>query len=130
MAKLGLNTEDAYRIVQLASFNAFYPSPAALNIRQNPPSSLASAESSIASATVESCLRPRLYIKDIIEQAELVACPDLDITQAEVTRWNKVLTDFFYDKKPVEERDGWMNVFSIQNRLHDEDILFQRILGC
>jgi len=120
---VSLTTEEAYRIVQLASFIVFQPSEWAISIRTNPPKSLKSADKWLEDAIImaDKIRHPR-SIEYIIRQADLRIISELGATQEQVYKWNDSLRILFA-KGDLE----WQSVFSIQNRLKDEDHLFKQV---
>lgn len=126
LAPMGITTEDAYRIVQLASFVASKPSTAARLIRENPPKSFDEADSCVGNADNFGFADPDSSIWDIVLRSKLEVVPALDVTDEQVSRWNDILRKFFNDAQALED---WHAVFSVQKRLADENVLFKQILG-
>lgn len=124
-AKFGLGAEDAYRIVQLAGFNAFEPSAAGLYVRENLPSSLTETDKFLStfSQTVDP---PDANIKDIIRSAQLRVSKELASTQTDVKKWNEILRQIF---AVPEKQEEWNNVFLPSYWLKNEGKLYQEILG-
>jgi adenylosuccinate lyase len=124
LASVGITTEEAYRIVQLAAFMAFQPSDSAKNIRENPPQSLEEADKSVRLAYAR--VTPiNSSIEDIIIRGKLSVIPELEVTREQVDKWNKALQELFASIDECE----WQSVFSIEDRLKDEARLFKEILG-
>ena len=121
LVKFGVNTEETYRIVQLASFVAFAPGGQAVEIRANPSGSFAEANRLLST---NDFVMPRRSIQHIIEGYGLVVVEGLSATPAEVEKWNNALRELFTSINP----DEWKAVFSIEARLKDEDCLFQNII--
>ncbi len=138
LVQFGITVDDAYKIVQLASFVAFQPEGMSEAIRVNPPTSLADAEKwvNIFSGLIRE--EKVLSIKDIIGGACLRVVPNLDITQAQIDEWNQALRKLFLlsvhipafniMSEPLPINEGWDIIFSIQNRLNDEGFLFKQVL--
>jgi adenylosuccinate lyase len=120
LASLGITTEEAYRIVQLASFIVFQPLGADRDIGENPPQSLEQAYRLIQCAQAIP-FSSYLSIEDVIARAGLVVVPQLGVTQEQVDNWNNALRILFAGGS------GWKSVFSIQGRLKDEDYLFKKV---
>lgn len=121
LAPLGITTEEAYRITQLASFMAFRPTKAARDVRENPPKSHEEAEKLVwgAHAFIDHNIRS---IERIIANADLSVVEELGATQEQVDKWNKALTTVM-----ATDYSGWESVFSIQSRLKDEAYLFKQV---
>jgi adenylosuccinate lyase len=122
--RVGLSTEDAYRIVQLAAFNAFEVSPDRKALREHPFMTFEAAEK------IFSQLRAQpptlLSIKDIISRAKLRTSSELAATEADVDRWNQALIKLF-SIDGVD--DQWDNVFSFQRILAGERTIYEELLG-
>lgn len=124
LAVLDVNSEDAYRIVQLASFIAFQPSDTVKSMRKLLPTSLDDANRALQEMEMSGGGTPA-SIERIIRDAELRVIPELDITVHQVDAWRAALLVLFSKPEVVTE---WRDVFSIQNRLRDEAALFKQIL--
>ncbi len=132
---LGLTTEDAYRIVQLAAFNAFEPGDEAKKLRENLPESLARADEllleSLAKANeliLEFRQVPRptpVSIQEIIAKAQLKPSSQLEASEKDVQRWNKILEQIFQES---ENLDRWNQIFLPSYLLRNEATLFKKIL--
>ncbi len=121
LAPSGITTDEAYRIVQLASFIALSPEIWAEEVRKNPPQSLAQADEMIKREPYSDGL---ISIEVVIRIADLTVVPELGVTQEQIDKWNSALTSVSEDKWKE-----WESIFSIQKRLRDEEILFKQILG-
>jgi adenylosuccinate lyase len=124
-AQHGLPAEDAYRIIQLAAFNAFTPDKEAKEMRQNPPASFAEAEKALL------LFRHRpvgkaVSIHDIIASGDLVVSDQLEATTEVVEQWNRLLSKIFGD---TDVRNKWDQIFTPSYLLRGEDTLFKEILG-
>jgi hypothetical protein len=123
LAKKGIPAEDAYRVVQLASFNAFasmtdgefrgpltqgyeYADDVVLGIR------------SLHSGTTDG-------ISSRIAEGWLFAVPSLKATEEDVARWNACLKEIFTD---AETTRRWVEVFTPTYLLRNEAALFERII--
>jgi len=124
-----LGHEDVYRIVQLASFNAFFPSVRRLMIRDNIPESYDEAFKNLEAISKLND-EPRTSIKDIIRRGELRFSSELDIPETEVRRYNACLKEFFDSIAPDHSQrlEVWEKVFNPAERLKYEDFLFQKTL--
>ena len=125
LAPLGITTEEAYRIVQLASFIAFRPSIEADIVRTKPPQSLEEADNCGRRLAKLSDAR-KASIENIIPTGRLFVIPELDVTPEQLDKWDLALAQFFGAAGNCLE---WRSVFSIQARLKDEAHLFKQILG-
>lgn len=124
----GITTEDAYRMLQLAAFNAFEPSEASRRIRETGFDSIKAAETAMGSIQAARLLghEEPVSIQRILATGILRVNSELDATEEQVRAWNKALLSFFSTE---ESKQAWRKVFSLQERLKDEDYLFQQILG-
>jgi adenylosuccinate lyase len=126
VADFGLMHEDAYRLVQAASFLAHKISAKRMKIReqkfesheqvQNILDSLVAADHLIISAD------DIISIKDIIDQADLNPLEERDIDQAKVDIWNRVLDQLFASK---ENQQSWDQLFAISYQLRGEPAIFK-----
>jgi len=121
----GLSTEEAYRIVQLAAFNAFSPSEEDEWVRNNLPVSLEQTDE-IFSKFQKIPKETVVSIKEIISHARLKRSPELGATLEEVIRWNGILGQIFQSGSNIKE---FNQVFSVPYLLRNEDKLYQEILG-
>lgn len=121
----GLLTEDAYRIVQLAAFNAFAPDEEIKKIRQNPSTSFAEAESMLLLFRGRSVSKP-ISIHDIIANNNLVISDQLEANQDAVNKWNDLLKTVFSN---ADVRSEWDQIFTPSYLLRGEDTLYKEILG-
>jgi adenylosuccinate lyase len=128
LAPLGVTTEEVYRIVQLAAFIVFQPKHSAKNIRENPPQSLDEAEEILCGNKISS--PPKPSIEQIIANGQLSIISNLGVEQNQVDKWNSVLMDLFHNGNScIYQYDSWRSVFSISDRLKDEEFLFKQIVG-
>jgi adenylosuccinate lyase len=121
----GLTTEDAYRIIQLAAFNAFEPSDAIKRIRTNLPSSLTEADEALKDMAWHQEPKPT-SIRWIISEGYLKTSPQLDITEGEVQKWNAILKQIFSQADNLEK---WNQIFQPSYLLKNEAKLYQEIIG-
>ena len=124
-SQYGLPAEDAYRIVQLAAFNAFAPDKEAKGLRQNSPTSFADAEKALLLFSHRSIGQP-VSIHDIIVNSNLIASDQLDATEEVVEQWNRVLSVIFAD---IDIRNKWDEIFKPSYLLRGEDTLYKEILS-
>ena len=123
---MGLLTEDeCYRIIQLASFDVFAPTPEAQAIRENPPVSHEQAGQLLVLARVIYS-SPYISIQEIVSQGLLRVSPELAATEEDVARWNAALQQIFTS---VENQSQWDEIFQPAYLLRHEAVLFKEILG-
>lgn len=121
----GLTSEEAYRIVQLAAFNAFEPSAQIKQFREVLPNSL--AETNGALLQFQALPKPEITsIQKIISEARLRTSAELEANEKEVERWNKILDQIFQIK---ENFARWNEIFQPSYLLRNEAKLYQEILG-
>ena len=121
----GLSVEECYRIVQLASFDAFRKSKEIQNLRDNQAGSFEQAETMLE--TMQGLTKDRsVSIRDIISEGRLEVSPQLGATEDEVKRWNEILKKIF---SLVTVRMDWEEIFKPSHLLKNEAILYQKILG-
>jgi len=122
---LGLTTEEAYRIVQLAAFNAFKPGDEAKKLRENLPEFLVKADEFLLE--FQKVKRPTpISIQEIIAKAQLKPSSQLEASEKDVQRWNKILEKIFQES---ENLNYWNQIFLPSYLLRNEATLFQKILG-
>ena len=121
----GLSSEEAYRIVQLAAFNAFQPTGIAREIRENPLISFAEADKWLKRFK-NAPPAPLNSIQEIIAQARLRVSEDLEATPDDIQRWNGILDLIF---RVQEYCERWNQIFSPSYLLQNEARLFQEVFG-
>jgi adenylosuccinate lyase len=121
----GLNTEDAYRIVQLAAFNAFEASEEINDLRNNPPKSFEEANAMLLKFQ-QLQKTEVISIKDIIARGELKTSPELEATEKEIKRWNEVLKKIFSNPENIER---WNRIFQPSYLLKNEAKLFEETIN-
>ena len=122
---LGLTTEDAYRIVQLAAFNTFEAGDEAKKLRENLPESLAKTDELLLK--FQQVKRPApVSIQEIIAKAQLRLSSQLEASEGDIQRWNKILEQIFQESENLER---WNQIFLPSYLLRNEAALFQEILG-
>ena len=123
----GFTTEEVYRIVQLASFNALMPNDCAQNIRDTWQTfeNYAQAEKCVNQLS-QTDWRKNISIKDIICDGQLKCSPELAASATDVQRWNNALQTIFFGQN--ETQAEWENLFTIQYHLRQEISLFSNTL--
>jgi adenylosuccinate lyase len=121
----GLNTEDAYRIVQLAAFNAFEASEEIKDLRNSPPKSFEEADAMLLKFQ-QLQKTEVISIKDIIARGELKTSPELEATEKEIKRWNEILKKIFSNPENIER---WNRIFQPSYLLKNEAKLFKEIIN-
>jgi len=124
--ELSLNEKDeAYRIIQLAAFNAFEPMEKYKDLRENLCYSLAKADQVLSE--FEEILEPEaISIRDFIAEGDLRISDQLEVSEEDVRRWNSILKKIFSDNRI---RLDWYNLFLPSNLLKNEKKLYKEILG-
>ncbi len=121
----GLGNEDVYRIVQLAAFNVFKPTPERMEIRERISSSF--SESLELLDKMRDLPQAKIVsLADIIPAARLEVNDDLDIAQTDVDKYNLALKKLF---KSEEIRVQWNKLFTPAFLLRNEAVLYREILG-
>jgi len=111
--------EDAYRIVQLAAFNAFLDKESSI---QN---SFNFADKFVCGEEKMFC-RELTSIQEIIPQGKLRVSSELEADEKKVKRWNSLLIELFKDKDIL---NSWMDLFKPSYLLRNEEHLYSEILG-
>lgn len=119
-AELGLKHEDAYRIVQLASFLAHQVDDERQALRSKPFDSLTEANEFKKWLEIQNFAE--LDIMDIIEDNKLAPHPDLGASEEEIAKWNDVLAGLFLDSDNAE---SWERLFSLEYQLRGESAIFE-----
>jgi len=122
----GLATEDAYRIIQLAAFNAFEPLTEEKELRDNPLGSLGEADAWLHKFQYEGWIKSKISIQEIIFKGELKTSSQLEATEDIVQKWNQVLKQIFADPENVKK---WYQIFLPSYLLRNEAKLYQEIIG-
>ena len=123
-AALGLAHEDAYRIAQLASFQAHQISADRKKIREAEISSHEHADQ-VLQTKADILIVPAdeiNSIESIIELADLRPLEELDIDQARVDIWNRALEQIFSSK---ENQQSWKQLFTIAYQLRGEPAIYK-----
>ena len=121
----GLAHEDAYRIVQLAAFNAHRVSMFWRNLRKKQIESHEQAEE-VFLKFAEHVVHVNTYdhLASIIANGCLTHTDELDLSEDEVNKWNEILKKIFSVKENVE---SWKEIFTISYQLRNEDALFEEL---
>ncbi len=121
----GLAHEDAYRIVQLAAFNAHQIGLFRQNLRKMQMESHKQVEEFFVKFK-EHMAHVDTYdhLADIIANGCLTHTDELDLSEDEVNKWNEILKKIFADKRNFE---SWKEIFSISYHLRNEAILFEEL---
>lgn len=121
----GLNTEDAYRIIQLAAFNAFEPTAEAARLQISLPDSLVEADKVLQEFRNIPRQTP-VSIRDIIAEGNLRFSPHLEISETDIQKWNDILKQIFENPANLEQ---WNQIFQPSYLLRNETKLYQEIIG-
>ncbi|MFA5877982.1 MAG: lyase family protein [Candidatus Staskawiczbacteria bacterium] len=124
-AEYGLSAEDAYRIIQLAAFNAFAADEHTKTLRRNLPESFEEADSFLLAFRRRPVIKP-ISIHETILLGKLAVSEQLEATLEIVDAWNSLLKRIFSDPNVCEE---WNLIFTPSYLLLGEDTLFKEILG-
>ena len=122
----GLAAEDAYRIIQLAAFNACKPTAEEKELRENPPGSLGEADAWLHQFQYEVRIKSKISIQEIIFKGELKTSSELEATEDVVQKWNQILKQIFADPENVKK---WYQIFQPSYLLKNEAKLYQEIIG-
>jgi len=122
---LGINTEGAYRIVQLAAFGAFEPSREVAELRKEISQSFSDSDNLLLKAGKIAGLGP-ISIRDIIADGRLRFSDQLDISEEKVGEWNAILKKMFEDEQTKKE---WGQIFLPSYLLRNEETLYKKILN-
>lgn len=125
ISEYGLDSEDAYRIVQLASFNVFSGHN---RIYARPFSSLDEAEMAFEGMQTAVFVGARSvpYPENIsiaIRHGRLTPVESLEATPEKVEKWNAALREMFHKIGD----SAWDSLFKIKNHLRGEEFLFHQV---
>jgi adenylosuccinate lyase len=120
-----LSAEEAYRIVQLAAFNAFEPDEISMKIREEPAKSLVEAEEMLENFK-KAPKKEIVSIEEIIKNGNLKFSSQLEATEKQIEKWNQVLKEIFHN--PTNRR-LWNQIFQPSFLLKNENTLYEKILG-
>lgn len=124
----GIDSEQVYRIVQLAAFLLFEPHERERELRQTEPTSLDDADGLLEKAWCikPSCASP-ISIREFLPRGGLRPLPEqLEAAEEDVARWKKALNEVFSDHQNLAE---WNGLFNPSNLLKNEAKLYWEILG-
>jgi adenylosuccinate lyase len=119
----GIDGEAAYRIVQLAAFNAFEPSGAMEAVRRAEYAISGMADDMLAKFELPSAFR---NIRDIVERGELAFMNELETDPKTIEQWNRSLLEIFAKR---ETQKQWRGLFTPSYLLKHEIRLFKEVLG-
>lgn len=122
----GLNTEEVYRIIQVAAFKVFEPDAWTETIRKDLPKSLEEADGLLQEFKKAFSESNRVSIKDIITYGTLSVSPQLEVSEKEIQRWNDILKQIFSNPENLEK---WNQIFQPSHLLRNEAKLYQEIIG-
>ncbi|MDO8592461.1 MAG: lyase family protein [bacterium] len=132
-APFGLTSEEAYRIIQLAAFNAFEISENRQIFRAAIAESLEEADRFLtgfkllrASDPREFACQPTVTLETIIASGLLSTSPQLEASAETVEQWNKILSQIFNDPGNLRR---WQEIFQPSFLLKNEAKLYKEILG-
>lgn len=120
LKQLGFDFNEAYRIVQLAAFNAFEPSRKDVLLKSFDDTD------KLITMDLDAFYKKPVSIKEIISKGKLKISLQLSATKKEVQRWNNKLQEVF--QKPENLR-LWKYIFLPSYLLRNESTLYSRILG-
>lgn len=123
---VGLSTDDAYRIVQLAAFNAFKPNPWSREMRETVQGDFKAVDEMVFSGIPTYDSFESMNIREIIFGSRLEVSPDLAATPEQVSRWNERLHTIFSVR---DNGQKWRDLFRPSTILKNEHVLFEEILG-
>lgn len=124
----GIDSDQAYRIVQLAAFLLFEPHEREMELRQAEPNSLDDADALLEKAWYikPSCASP-ISIREFLPRGGLQPLPEqLEATEEDVAGWKKALDEVFSEPQNLAE---WNKLFKPSNLLKNEAKLYWEILG-
>ncbi|HEY4511267.1 MAG TPA: lyase family protein [Candidatus Paceibacterota bacterium] len=124
---VGLSTDDAYRIIQLAAFNAFKPDPWSNQMRETVQTDFSAADALMFSTIPKYDSVYSNNIREIIFCSQLEVSPDLAASKLDVARWNESLSRIFAGN--LETTKKWRELFLPSRILKNEHVLFKEILG-
>lgn len=123
--RVGLSTEECYRIVQLAAFNVFEPNKELQELRDIRAASLEEADDLLHQMMWLEPVTPR-HLYDVVRMAQLYVSSQLEATPEQVGQWNDNLRKLFED---ILVRDAWKQAFKPSYLLRNLDHSFEQVLG-
>ena len=125
----GLSRDDAYGIVQLASFKAFEPDEWCRELRANPPRTPEEMDEAVKEMYSHGYSYADLpTIQQMIPDALLDLSPELEFNHGQVERWNAILRDIFSPDRPENQRK-WDEIFKPSFILKHEHCQFEQVFG-
>ncbi|MEK7602051.1 MAG: lyase family protein [Patescibacteria group bacterium] len=125
LAERALPANEAYRIVQLASFCAFEPGPARQELREARAESLEKADAFLTSFELVPTVPTSTNLRDIISSGLLYPVDSLQASVDDIIPWNLLLKDLFKDESVMNE---WNNLFRPSHLLQQETSIFNHFL--
>jgi adenylosuccinate lyase len=114
----GFEVEEAYRIVQLASFNAF-------DVPKKQKKQSFQYADEILSKERDLEKEKTVSIREIIQYGLLHHSPELDISKGKIKEWNNSLRELFSVSSRAQE---WEKLFLPSYLLRNEKYLYEKIL--
>jgi adenylosuccinate lyase len=121
----GLSSEEVYRIVQLASFNAFEVPKLRLGLRKRLPHSIPHAVTALVTMGIVKP-EPIVSIQTTIRGGKLRVFEGLEATADQVKAWNIALKTVFGHQSAI---DKWNLIFDPTWLLRNESYIFNEVLG-
>ena len=122
---LGLTANECYRIVQLAAFNVLEPGQLMKHYGATELTDLTQADQWL-NTFKNTTSNYGLTLETKILEASLSTHELLKASEADLEKWNRVLTEIFTDKLNKAE---WQELFRPSFLLRKETFLFEKILG-
>lgn len=117
-----LEHEDAYRIVQLASFIVHEPYQSRKKLRERIPVSYEEAQEILdyQLAGLIEATEDVEHIGKLISEGNLRPVDELDISAGQIRQWNHLLMEIFDDP---DNQASWQEIFQISYHLRNEKVL-------
>ena len=126
LKEFGFDSEEAYKVIQLAAFNTFESREIRKNIRERIPISFQEAEELFAEGIGgDAFSKEKDSIEEVISGGFLRLSANLSATKEDVKKWNNELKKIFKSPKRLK---SWRNIFKPSYLLRREKILFKEIL--
>ena len=124
----GLSRDDAYGVVQLASFNAFEVDEWRQGLRSSPPDSLEGMDEAVKAMGL---LYGERYaelptIQSLIRDSALIPSAELEFDEKKVNAWNDALKQVFCSDA---SREKWNEIFTPSFILKNESYQFDEVFG-
>ena len=124
---LGIGHEDAYRIIQLASFDLFEVDAERLEIRDHVASSFQEASKNLAK--IKKLMREKpeslTSLEEFLPEGKLRVSPDLEIDASQVKKYNLILKELFAKQGILE---SWRSLFEPTQIEKNEAFLHHMII--